>query len=90
MESQSARAADGPYRPIWAIQDEPQLSPKKRATLRKSWAQLIKRVYQTDPVKCEYGGTLRFVAFITEQKVIRKILGHLEKRKAGSRAPPQP
>jgi hypothetical protein len=26
---------------------------------------------------------------ITEQKVIRKILGHLEKRKADSRAPPQ-
>ena len=49
------------------IQDETQLSPKKRAALRKSWAQLI-----------------------TEQKVIRKILGHLEKRKADSRAPPQP
>ena len=40
------------------IQDEPQLSLKKRAALRKSWAQLIKRVYQTDPLKCECGGTL--------------------------------
>ncbi len=72
------------------IQDETQLSPKKRAALRKSWAQLIKRVYQTDPLKCECGGTLRVISFITEQKVIRKILTHLQKRKNVSRPPPQP
>ena len=70
--------------------DEPKLSPKSRAALRKRWAQLIKRVYQTDPLKCECGGTFRVLSFITEHKVIRKILEHLEKRKADSRAPPQP
>ena len=72
------------------IQDEPQLSLKKRAALRKSWAQLIKRVYQTDPLRCDCGGTYRVVAFITEQKVIRKILAHLEERKSDSRSPPEP
>jgi hypothetical protein len=72
-----------------ASQDEPELSPKKRAAVRKSWAQLIRRVYLTDPLKCECGGTLRVIAFITEQKVIRKILDHLEtNRSTGSRAPP--
>ena len=35
-------------------------------------------------------GTYRVVAFITEQKVIRKILTHLEKRKSDSRSPPEP
>ena len=46
---------------------EPKLSPKKRAALRKRWAQLIKRVYQTDPLKCDCGGQLRVISFITEQ-----------------------
>ena len=67
---------------------EPELSPKKRAALRKSWAQLIKRVYQIDPLKCDCGGTLRVISFITEHKVIRKILDHLDKRNGDSRAPP--
>jgi hypothetical protein len=57
-----------------ASQDEPKLSPKKRAALRKSWAQLIRRVYQVDPLKCDCGGTLRVISFITEHKVIQKIL----------------
>ena len=65
------------------------LSPKKRAALRKSWAQLIRRVYQVDPLKCYYGGTLHIISFITEHKVILKILDHLENRMRDSRAPPQ-
>ena len=71
--------------------DEVELSPKKRAALRKSWARLIKRVYQVGPLKCDCGGTLRVIAFITQQKVITKILQHLEKTKtkSESRAPPE-
>ena len=69
---------------------EPKLSPKKRAALRKRWAQLIKRVHQTDPLQCDCGGTYRVIAFITEQKVIRRILTHLEERKSDSRSPPEP
>ena len=71
--------------------DEVELSPKKRAALRKSWARLIKRVYQVEPLKCDCGGTLRVIAFITQQKVITKILQHLEKTKtkSESRAPPE-
>ncbi len=72
-------------------EDEHKLSPKKRAALRKSWAQLIRRVHQLQPLKCDCGGTLRVIAFITEHKVIRRILDHLEKRNSDStdsRAPP--
>jgi hypothetical protein len=72
-----------------ASKSESELSPKKRAALRKSWARLIKRVYQTDPLKCKCGGTLRVIAFITEHKVIRKILDHLDKRNRDARAPPK-
>jgi len=68
---------------------EPFLSPKKRAALRKSWAQLIKRVYQAEPFKCDCGGSYRVIAFINEHKVIQKILEHLKKTKADSRAPPE-
>ncbi len=75
--------------PSSPTEDELKLSPKKHAALRKSWAQLIKRVYQAEPLKCDCGGTYRVIAFITEHKVIRKILEHLEKRKADSRAPPE-
>jgi hypothetical protein len=74
-----------------AAKDEPELAPKKRAALRRNWARLIKRVYLTDPLKCDCGGSLRVIAFITEPKVITKILKHLEKKKAKaeSRAPPE-
>ena len=51
---------------------EPELSPKKRAAMRKSWAQLIRRVYLTDPLKCECGGNLRVVAFILDKKPFEK------------------
>ena len=68
---------------------EPELSPKKRAALRKSWARLIKRVYQVDPLKCDCGVNATRVGFITEHKVIRKILDHLDKRNGDSRAPPK-
>lgn len=71
-----------------AAQDEPPLSPQKRAALRRSWARLIRRVYLTDPLKCECGGELRVIAFITERNTIRTILSHLEARTTESRAPP--
>jgi hypothetical protein len=64
------------------------MSPHKRAALRKRWAKLIRRVYLTDPLQCDCGGTLRVVAFITQPKVIRKILDHLKKTNSSTRAPP--
>jgi hypothetical protein len=73
-----------------AKKTEPTVSPQKRAALRKRWAHLIRRVYLTDPLSCECGGKFRVMAFITDPKVIRKILRHLENRNAASRAPPTP
>src|SRR3989337_2613493 len=39
-------------------------------------------------LKCDCGGQQRVISFITEQKVIHKILAHLEKRKSDSHPPP--
>jgi hypothetical protein len=68
---------------------DPTISAQKRAALRKRWAHLIRRVYLKDPLICpDCGGELRVIAFITEPKIIAKILRHLRNRKATSRAPP--
>ena len=48
------------------------------AALRRGWARLIRRVYEVDPLlrpRCL--GVMRAVAFITEPRVIRRILDHL-------------
>ena len=66
--------------------DEPELTSKHRAALRKRWANLIRRVHKTDPLLCDCGGKFRVISFITEQKVIRRILDHLDKQ--DPRAPP--
>jgi len=57
--------------------------------LRRSWAQLIKRVYEVDPLLCpKCGGEMRIIAFI-DHDVVDAILRHLAKAEAKSpRGPP--
>jgi len=44
----------------------------------KSWARLIKKIYEVDPLACsKCGGSMRIIAFIEDYKVIRKILDWL-------------
>ena len=64
-------------------------SPEARA-LRRSWAQLIRRVYEVDPLVCpSCGGEMRIIAFIIDHDVVDAILRHLAKAEAGSpRGPP--
>jgi hypothetical protein len=61
----------------------------RRSELRKRWADLLRRVYEADPLLCPHcGSTMRIVAVITERTVIRKILDHLKNRQNSERAPP--
>ncbi len=54
--------------------------PGARA-LRRSWAQLIKRIYEVDPLVCpSCGAEMKVIAFITEHEVVDKILRHLKRR----------
>ena len=59
--------------------------------LRRSWARLICQVYEVDPLVCaRCGGTMRVIAVIERQTVVRQILEHLglPTRAPSLRAPP--
>jgi hypothetical protein len=58
--------------------------------LRRSWAQLIKRVYEVDPLVCpSCGSEMKVIAFITEHDVVDAILRHLERKETReARGPP--
>ena len=59
--------------------------------LRRRWANLIRRVYQTEPLICQKcGSNMRILSFITQPRVINKILQHLKNRPTQTRAPPTP
>jgi hypothetical protein len=45
---------------------------------RSTWARLIKKIFEADPLLCPCGGRMRIVSFITEPRVIDRILRHLQ------------
>ena len=61
----------------------PIASPPERAApaslaARRSWARLIRQVYEVDPLVCaRCGGTMKIIALIERPAVIRQILDHL-------------
>ena len=63
--------------------------PDARAMWR-SWAKLIRRIYEVDPLVCpKCGSEMKVVAFIIDHVVVDKILRHLERVEAGlARGPP--
>jgi len=67
-----------------------QAEARDARALRRSWAQLIKRIYEVDPLVCpSCGGEMKVIAFITEHDVVDAILRHLERKRAQeARAPP--
>jgi len=58
--------------------------------MRHRSAQLVRRVYEVDPLVCtKCGGEMRIVSVILDPAVITTILEHLRKKKdTGPRAPP--
>ncbi len=64
-------------------------TPPERAALRRRWANLIRRVYEVDPLVCpRCGAEMRVVSFITEPALIKRILDHLRNRDRVARPPP--
>jgi len=71
--------------------EEPVTPPPERAALRRRWANLIRRVYEVDPLVCpRCGAEMRVIGFIAEPILIKRILDHLRKRDRVSRPPPHP
>ena len=56
---------------------------------RRSWARLLRKIYEVDPLKCpKCGSRLQIIAVIEQGSVIRQILQHLDLRGEPQRAPP--
>jgi len=58
---------------------------------RKNWARLIQKIYDVDPLLCpKCLGSMRIIAFIEEEQLVKKILKHLNlwdvRRKPPARA----
>jgi len=59
---------------IKILEDAP--SPK---TCRKSWRQLIYKIYEIDPLKCpKCGSNMKIIAFIQDREEIINILKHIK------------
>jgi hypothetical protein len=56
---------------------------------RRSWARLIKKVYEADPLVCpRCSGPLKIISLIGDAPVIEKILRHLKLWDPPQRPPP--
>ena len=65
---------------------EPELSDGKFC---KRWARLIRKVYEVDPLVCpRRAGSMRVIAFIEDETVIKKVLVHLGRWEVKRRLPP--
>jgi len=68
---------------------DPDQTSAAQAARRRSWAELIRRVYEVDPLLCpKCGSDMRIIAFITDPSVMKKILDHIRDRHRVGRAPP--
>jgi hypothetical protein len=41
---------------------------------RSTWARLLKKIFEADPLLCSCGGRMRIVSFITDPRVVDRIL----------------
>ena len=72
---------DLPHRPI--IDDEVSFVPSK------CWAEMIRKVFEVDPLLCpSCGGQMSIISFIEDHKVIDKIIDHLKLTFMAERPPP--
>jgi hypothetical protein len=72
--------------------DNPDFSREARST----WARLLRKIFEVDPLLCACGGRRQMVSLITEPRLVDRILRHRESERCKAqdpfepRAPPQP
>ena len=55
----------------------------------KGWAEMIRKVYEVDPMVCPHcGGKMRVIAFLTDYAVVDRIIGHLKLSFVADKPPP--
>ena len=55
-----------------------------------TWARLIKKIFEADPMLCSCGARMRIVSFITDPRVVDRILRHRESGRCKSPDPFEP
>ncbi len=91
--SRGKRRKPGVRVPVEAeVQDAPQPDSDGEHFVRqrrRSWARLLKKIYQVDPLRCPHcGSEMQIIAWIEQSEVIRKILRHLDLWERPQRSPP--
>ena len=71
---------------------EAEAVPPALPEVRQRWAELLRRIFEVDPLRCpRCGDAMRVVGFVTQPHVIDRILTHLRRHPAPAgraRAPP--
>jgi hypothetical protein len=57
---------------------------------RSTWARLIRKIFEVDPLLCTCGGRMRIVSFITDHRVVDRILRHRESGRSKAQDPFEP
>jgi hypothetical protein len=92
--SNRARVAVSPTdgqsaRPPAAIHPEQDNSDSSREA-RSTWARLIQKIFETDPLLCSCGARMRIVSFITDPRTVDLILRHRESGRCKAQDPFEP
>ena len=78
---------DAAEEPLTMVEPEPEALRKAK----RRWAELLRRILEVDPLVCpRCGDEMRIVAFITQPKVIDRILEHLRRTESSRRRPRAP
>ncbi len=81
------------YRQASASAVEAEFVPPSLQEARRRWAELLRRIFEVDPLRCSRcAHEMRIVAFITQPRAIDRILTHLRRiatEPRRSRAPPR-
>jgi hypothetical protein len=57
---------------------------------RSTWARLIRKIFEADPLLCSCGGRMRIVSFITDPRVVDRILQHSKSGRCKTSDPFEP
>ena len=72
-----------------AVSALPIVKDELRRLPAKGWAEMIRKVYEVDPLVCpQCGGTMKIIAFLTDTAVVDRIINHLNLTFIASKPPP--
>jgi hypothetical protein len=86
----SVSSADGQSGACAAAKHSEQANSDISREARSTWARLIKKIFEADPLLCTCGGRMRIVSFITDPRVVDLILRHRKSGRCKAQDPFEP